>query len=91
MTVYAYLRVSTQQQDEQNQRLCIDKKAEQLNLTIDKYIIDKKSGATDPSERNLGKLLKSSNVTIFSPLLCIAYTVYFVSPFNIRYGIIWST
>lgn len=58
MTVYAYLRVSTQQQDEQNQRLGIDKKAEQLNLTIDKYIIDKKSGATDPSERNLGKLLK---------------------------------
>ena len=58
MTTYAYLRVSTQQQDEQNQRFGVDKKAESLNLVINKYIIDKKSGATEPSERNLGKLLK---------------------------------
>lgn len=58
MTTFAYLRVSTIQQDEENQRQGVDSKAKALGLTIDKYIIDKKSGATDPKDRNLGKLLK---------------------------------
>lgn len=58
MTIYAYLRVSTLLQDEQNQRLGIDNFAKIHNLKIDKYIIDKVSGATDPKDRNLGKLMK---------------------------------
>lgn len=58
MTVYAYLRVSSVQQDEQNQRQGVDKKAEELGITIDKYVIDKVSGTKDPNKRNLGKLLR---------------------------------
>lgn len=58
MTTYAYLRVSTIQQDEQNQRLGVDKKAQDLGLTIDKYIIDHISGVKEPEQRNLGKLLR---------------------------------
>lgn len=58
MKVYAYLRVSSLGQDEANQRVGVIEKSEQLNVKIDKYIVDKVSGVKDPSERNLGKLLK---------------------------------
>lgn len=58
MTVYAYLRVSSLAQDEQNQRQGVEAKAKSLNLRIDKYIVDKISGTKDPNERNLGKLLR---------------------------------
>ena len=58
MTIYAYLRVSTLLQDEQNQRLGVDTYAKNNNLVIDKYVIDKVSGIKDPELRNLGKLFK---------------------------------
>lgn len=58
MKVYAYLRVSSLGQDEANQRLGVIQKSEQLNVTIDKYIVDKVSGIKEPNERNLGKLLR---------------------------------
>lgn len=69
--VYAYLRVSTDAQDEQNQRLGVDAKAQQLNLSIDKYLIDKTSGTIDPTKRNLGKLLRrtqNGDIIIISEL-----------------------
>lgn len=56
--IYAYLRVSTILQDEQNQRLGIDNYAKQHSINIDKYVIDKISGTVDPKLRNLGKLLR---------------------------------
>lgn len=71
MTTFAYLRVSSLAQDEQNQRLGVDNKARQLNLSIDKYIIDKVSGTIEPNHRNLGKLLrkaKEGDVIIVSEL-----------------------
>ena len=69
--IYAYLRVSTELQDEENQRLGVDKKANDLGFKIDKYIIDKVSGVTDPKQRNLGKLLKklkTGDILIISEL-----------------------
>ena len=54
---YAYLRVSTLEQDELNQRQGVDLKAKRLGLTIDEYIVDKVSGTKEPADRNLGKLL----------------------------------
>lgn len=56
--IYAYLRVSTIEQDERNQRLGVDEKAKELGVHIDSYVVDKISGTTEPSERNLGLLLK---------------------------------
>ena len=56
--IYAYLRVSTALQDEQNQRLGIEQYAKRMGDKIDKYVIDKVSGVKDPKKRNLGKLLK---------------------------------
>lgn len=69
--IYAYLRVSTTAQDEQNQRLGVDNKAAKLGLRIDKYIIDRVSGTKEPSVRNLGKLirrLEEGDILIISEL-----------------------
>lgn len=76
---YAYLRISTVAQDEQNQRQGVDFKARQLNLQIDKYIIDKVSGSTSPKLRNLGKLikrLKSGDVVIVSELSRLSRSLF---------------
>lgn len=57
--IYAYLRVSTDDQTCQNQKLGIEQLAQRLGLTIDKFITDDGvSGVCDPSKRNLGRLLR---------------------------------
>lgn len=57
--IYAYLRVSTDDQDEQNQRVGVDELAARMGWHIDEYIVDAGvSGTTDPRRRNLGKLLR---------------------------------
>lgn len=79
MTTWAYLRVSSLKQDEQNQRQGVDSKAEQLNIKIDKYIIDKVSGTKEPDERNLGRLLrraKSGDVILVSELSRLGRRMY---------------
>lgn len=58
--VYGYIRVSTDTQDCENQKLGIDAKAKALNLRIDKYIKDSGiSGTIDPKKRALGPILKN--------------------------------
>jgi DNA invertase Pin-like site-specific DNA recombinase len=79
MTVYAYLRVSSVSQDEQNQRQGVDAKAVALNVQIDKYIVDKVSGTKEPKLRNLGSLarrLKSGDVVIVSELSCLSRRIF---------------
>lgn len=70
--VYAYIRVSTDRQDCENQKIGIDAKAQSLGLTIDRYIRDNGvSGARDPSARALGGCLgrlRSGDVIICSEL-----------------------
>ena len=57
--VYAYLRVSTDDQTCQNQKIGIEQLALRLGLKIDKYITDDGvSGTCDPAKRNLGRLLR---------------------------------
>lgn len=56
--VYAYLRVSTGNQDGENQRVGIDAFAKSRGMVIDEYIDDEgKSGTLEPEKRELGKLL----------------------------------
>lgn len=72
---YCYLRISTSLQDEQNQRQGVENKAKQLGIKIDKYIIDKVSGTKEPSERNLGRLLrkmKKNDIIIVSEISRLA-------------------
>ena len=57
--IYGYIRVSTDKQDCNNQKLGIEQKAKELGVCIDKYIEDAGiSGTKEPKERQLGKILK---------------------------------
>ncbi|MBD5405431.1 recombinase family protein [bacterium] len=59
MTIYTYLRVSTDKQDYDNQRLGILDFCNKKGWDIDKEIIDDGvSGVKEPINRKLGKLLK---------------------------------
>lgn len=59
MTIYTYLRVSTDKQDYDNQRLGILDFCSKKGWDIDKEIIDDGvSGVKEPINRKLGKLLK---------------------------------
>lgn len=56
---YAYLRVSTDKQDGQNQRVGVEALAKARGLVIDEYIDEEGvSGLKDPDKRELGKLMK---------------------------------
>ncbi len=70
--VYGYIRVSTDHQDCENQKLGIERKCKQLGLTINKYISDDGlSGTLDPKHRALGGLLrkiKSGDIIVCSEL-----------------------
>jgi DNA invertase Pin-like site-specific DNA recombinase len=70
--IYGYLRVSTDEQDAQNQALGIKLKAKQLGLSISAWIEDcGVSGTKEPEERKLGQILKemkSGDIIIASEL-----------------------
>ena len=56
--IYGYIRVSTDKQDCENQKLGIESKASALGLSIDKYIEDAGiSGTKEPEQRALGGVL----------------------------------
>jgi len=69
---YGYLRVSTDQQDENNQKVGVDNKARLMGIQIDEYIIDHGvSGTKEPEERELGRLmnkLRKDDLVIASEL-----------------------
>ena len=57
--IYGYLRVSSDEQDVNNQKLGVEKFAEQHGWKIESYITHEGvSGTKDPSKRSLGKLLR---------------------------------
>ncbi|MBQ6736621.1 MAG: recombinase family protein [Alphaproteobacteria bacterium] len=57
--VYGYIRVSTDKQDCENQKLGIEAKAHALGIIIDKYVEDAGiSGIKSPNERALGGILR---------------------------------
>ena len=70
--IYGYIRVSTDKQDCENQKLGIENKAKALGISIDKYIEDSGvSGIKEPEKRALGgclKQLKAGDIIICSEL-----------------------
>ena len=70
--IYGYIRVSTDSQDCENQKIGIEAKAAALGIRIDKYIKDAGiSGTKEPEQRALGgclKKLKSGDILICSEL-----------------------
>ncbi|MFT4202419.1 MAG: master DNA invertase Mpi family serine-type recombinase [Chitinophagaceae bacterium] len=55
---YAYVRVSTEQQTQENQRFEINSFCGSQGITIDQWVAETVSGTSDADERRLGKLLK---------------------------------
>lgn len=82
MTVYGYLRVSTDKQDCDNQKVGVKALAEKLGLPIESWIIDNGvSGTKEPEKRQLGKLLKkikSGDVIICSELSRLGRKLFMV-------------
>jgi DNA invertase Pin-like site-specific DNA recombinase len=78
--IYGYLRVSSDKQDVESQKIGVVKKAKELNVTIDEWICESGvSGAKDYSERQLGELMhkaKSGDVIIVSEISRLARTVF---------------
>lgn len=56
--VYAYIRVSTDTQTVENQRIAINDYLKQQNKKVDVYYSDVKSGTIDYQKRELGKLVE---------------------------------
>jgi DNA invertase Pin-like site-specific DNA recombinase len=80
--IYGYIRVSTDKQDTENQKLGINDKAKLLGLEIEEWISDDGvSGAKEPDDRLLGKLLKTikrDDVIIASELSRIGRKLFMV-------------
>lgn len=70
--IYGYIRVSTDRQDCENQKVGIEAKARKMGVRIDKYIQDAGiSGTTEPDSRALGgclRHLRAGDVIICSEL-----------------------
>ena len=82
MTVYGYLRVSTDKQDCDNQKIGVEALAEKLGLPIESWIIDDGvSGTKEPEKRKLGKLLRkirTGDVIICSELSRLGRKLFMV-------------
>lgn len=80
--IYGYLRVSTDKQDVESQKIGVKRKASDLNLIISEWIIDDGvSGTTEPEKRQLGKLmrkLKSGDIIISSELSRLGRSLFMV-------------
>ena len=82
MTVYGYLRVSTDKQDCDNQKIGVEALAKKLGLPIESWIVDDGvSGTKEPEKRKLGKLLRkirTGDVIICSELSRLGRKLFMV-------------
>jgi len=73
--IYAYLRVSTDKQDTENQKTGIVEYAKSCNLKVDAFVEDIVSGTKDWTKRDLGRIVNSAkkgDTIIFSEVSRIA-------------------
>lgn len=54
---YAYVRVSTDAQNTENQKHEIEKFCVEKKIVVDEWVLEKISGTTDPQKRHLGDLM----------------------------------
>lgn len=80
--IYGYLRVSTDDQDCDNQKRGVLGLAEQRGLTVDKWIVDDGiSGTVEPEKRAFGKLmkkLKAGDIILASELTRLGRKLFMV-------------
>ena len=73
--IYAYCRVSTSHQTEENQRFVIEQFANENNIKIDCWVVETVSSGKKLSQRKLGKLipkLKSGDILITTEISRLA-------------------
>ena len=73
--IYAYLRVSTDKQDTENQKTGIVEYAKSCNLKVDAFVEDIVSGTKDWTKRDLGRIIngaKKGDTIIFAEVSRIA-------------------
>jgi DNA invertase Pin-like site-specific DNA recombinase len=79
---YGYLRVSTDKQDENNQKLGVVEKAVKMGVQVDEYIVDAGiSGTKEPEKRKLGLLmekLKPGDMIIASELSRLGRSLFMI-------------
>ena len=79
MTVYGYLRVSTDKQDCENQKIGVEELAKKQGVPIESWIIDDGvSGTKEPEKRKLLKRIKSGDVIICSELSRLGRRLFMV-------------
>lgn len=81
MTIYGYIRVSTDKQTVENQRFEINHFCEKQNLKIDQWIEETISGTKAVEKRQLGKLLKKlqkSDIVICSELSRLGRSLFMI-------------
>ncbi|GAB6122308.1 recombinase family protein [Dysgonomonas termitidis] len=78
--IYGYLRVSSDKQDVESQKIGVEKKAEELHTSIDEWIKDEGvSGVKDYNKRHLGQLMKKAragDIIIVSEISRLARSVF---------------
>jgi DNA invertase Pin-like site-specific DNA recombinase len=78
--IYGYLRVSSDKQDVESQKIGVVKKAEELKVKIEEWITDEGvSGVKDYKKRNLGQLMekaKQGDIIIVSEISRLARSVF---------------
>ena len=84
--IYGYIRVSTDKQDCENQKLGIEAKARALGIIIDKYVEDAGiSGIKSPNERARGgvlRKLKSGDIIICSEISRLGRKLFMIMEIN---------
>jgi len=79
MRVIAYLRVSTDKQENENQKFGFDKFCKRMDLVVTEYVEEKISGTAKTNDRILGPLLNElgkGDVLIFSEFSRIGRSIY---------------
>lgn len=78
--IYGYLRVSSDKQDVESQKIGVEKKAEELQVSIDEWIKDEGvSGTKEYNKRQLGALMqkaKAGDIIIVSEISRLARSVF---------------
>lgn len=78
--IYGYLRVSSDKQDVESQKIGVEKKAEELHVAIDEWIKDEGvSGTKEYNKRQLGNLMKKAkpgDIIIVSEISRLARSVF---------------
>ena len=90
MTVYGYIRVSTDKQTVENQRYEINEFCSKQNISVDEWIDETISGTKAVEKRRLGRLLKKlkkDDIMICSELSRLGRSLFMIKVLAFAFGL----